>query len=48
MFSNCLLVWFSLKEHSAFLKEAHFPTPLELNSDVLPFLNPFSRSPGLF
>ncbi len=30
-----------------FWKQAHFTTPQELNSWVLPFLNPFSRSPGL-
>ncbi len=30
-----------------FWKYANFTTPQKLNSWVLPFLNPFSRSPGL-
>ncbi len=37
----------TLKEHSTFLKIGSFLTPQELNSWVLPFLNPFSRSLGL-
>jgi len=38
----------SLKEHSTiFWKWANFTTPQEFRSWVLPFSNPFSRSPGL-